>query len=135
MAASQTIFVGVGQTLSMVTGAVSYGTFNRQGNPGEGPYTPGYIAPRSTVALGPFATDRSYSVISTVGRIDATVSVVEFPSDVPGDVEQLSTNMTTVPTGRSLVVGATTQSIIFGSLIVTGQVQVAGEMRIGPWPF
>lgn len=135
MPGSLTIFVPVGQTLSLVADAVSYGTFNRQGDPGSGPYTPEAIAPGQTIARGPFATNRSYAVNSAVGQIAASVAVVEFPSDVPGDTEQLSTNLTTVPAGRSLVVGANTQSIIFGSLVVAGSVQVAGEMRIGPWPF
>lgn len=137
MPGSQTIFVAVGQTLSVVADAVSYGTFNRQGDPGSGPYTPEAIAPGQTITRGPFATNRSYSVNSAVGSLAASVSVVEFPSDIPGDVEQLSTNLTTIPAGRSLLVGANTQSIVFGSLVVTapGLVTVAGEMRIGPWPF
>lgn len=67
MAKNYTVYVPAGNTLEMVTDALSSGRYLQVANPGSEPNTPVALAASADVTIGPFNDARSYRVTLTQG--------------------------------------------------------------------
>lgn len=47
----------------------------------------------------------------------------------------IGSSLSTVPSGVTVGVPANSQAVIYGTWTITGTAIVAGEVRVGPWPF
>lgn len=56
-------------------------------------------------------------------------------SGITGLANTLGTTQSTVPAGVTDTVPAGSQIAIFGTWTISGTVIIAGEARVGPWPF
>lgn len=133
---SQTLRLPAGQTLTVTADAASYGTVHRLPvNAGDEPFSPVAIAAGDSLVLGPFATERGYSINTTSGALTYAVTVEDFPAETQIDeLEALSANLATIPADRDLILDANAQSAIFGTFTVDGSLRIDGELRVSPWP-
>jgi hypothetical protein len=132
----QTLFLNAGQTLTVTADANSSGIVYRQpASAGGTRFAPVALGPSDTLVLGPFAQYRQYSIDSTAGEMTYAVTVEDLDTEDRDDFEGLATNMTTIPTDRTITESADEQLIVYGTFTIIGTFKIGGEVRFGAWPF
>lgn len=142
MAQSETFELPANYSLTVTADAGSAGTIQliaTLGVASQNAITTVAAGTTSTVSPSPFA--RNFRVLSTSGTVVWAIAADDADNDDftgTTEIEEFSgfaSNLTTVSSTQTKSVSASAQAIVYGTLTITGILEIAGEMRIGAWPF